>query len=215
MKRLGCLASVLLGLMLFPGGAHAAPITGTSAGAFCAAFNCNSPVGFLESTGDFDPAGVDTLNTSIVYAGTGANAGIFAYIYQINHALTSSEAAVTGIAVPYSSRTTAAIGAFPAIDFWFCADCEGNAPDPDVVDIANSALFTFTDNPILPGQNNKLHGFFSTDRWATQPCTHLDSGDQAAPDCLVPSQAVPEPGALLLFGTALAGFAGNLRRRMK
>ena len=200
--------------MSFPGAAQAVPITATTAADFCAAFACNSPVAFLAAEGDFDPPGVDTLNTSIVYEGIGANVGIFAYIYQINHGLRSSEVALTGMTAPYSSRTTAAIGGFPVVDFWYCTDCQGNAPDVNVLDLGNAATFLFTDSPIERGGSNKLNGFFSTERWTTQSCTHLTADDQAPVDCLVPSQ-VPEPGVLLLFGTAAAGFAGSVRRRLK
>ena len=42
MKKFGCLASVLFGVMLFPGAAQAVPITATSASDFCAAFDQNA-----------------------------------------------------------------------------------------------------------------------------------------------------------------------------
>ncbi len=156
---------------------------------------------------DFDPGvgGTEGYVLSQVFAGNGPAAGGFVYLYMIQLA-SSSVSSVSELSFAFD----ASLSVIPGVGTSFFVDGLAHAPsEADYTDLNLSFSFLEPDQ-ISPGSSSTVFGVVSSHGPKIVQASVLD-GDQRIASASVYATA-PEPGTMLLMGSALLGF-GILRRR--
>jgi hypothetical protein len=202
------------------GSAAALPLSNTpvAQGNICAVYDCVSPVAALIDTFFFTPApDPDGQLLSLVLAGSDAStAGLFLYGYHLTNFDTGTEV-IHGLSVPFAGIVPPIPPNAASFSF-ICVDCSSftdKPPTPAQYDpVLDTAQWFFLDpGSLAAGDASLLFGAVSTFAPFVSDVAVLGTIQGAQADALIPTPAaVPEPAAILLIGSAVAGIATRRRR---
>ncbi len=203
LRRLFCTLVLSLSVGFLPSIAQALSLTEIDGGTLDAL--TGNLVGSLSSTYDFRPEinGGDGVVTSQVFAGTGAAAGNFVYVYQIElyPSPPASVGSVWGMRWDFTAMPVDVAGIGEA---FFIGDDAGSL-DPMVANWADGrASFVFVP-AITNGALSHAFGLVSPNAPAETLAEMIDSGALGGTAPVLSNGAIPmpEPTAALVFGLGL------------